>query len=280
MPRSAADVQGRCQQTQSPYAATRILVPDAHCSGRSGREKDMEPISADPPSPRIVRHVDSGQTCCDPEWEAAYKRFETPEEEISKFLRRLRAFGFERLPKDARVAELFCGRGGGLVALSRLGMSNIAGVDLSESLLEEYEGDAALHLADCRDLPFDDSSFDAAIVQGGLHHLPELPADLDAVLAEVSRILRPTGAFYVVEPWRTPFLRFAHLVTNQPLVRRFYRRGDALAAMTEREFDTYEQWLSQPQAVLQAFHCHFDLRQLTTAWGKLSLVGSPRSTQV
>jgi ubiquinone/menaquinone biosynthesis C-methylase UbiE len=225
--------------------------------------------------PQITRHIEAGETCCDPEWEAAYKRFETPEEEIEKFTRRLRAFGLHRQPKDIRIAELFCGRGGGLVALQRLGLTNIEGVDLSESLLQEYRGEATLHLADCRKLPFEDHSFDAAIVQGGLHHLPILLEDLDAVLSEVSRILKPTGAFYVVEPWRTPFLRFVHAVVEQPLVRRVYKKGDALAEMTEHERETYEQWLGQPVDILKVFARHFQVRQQTTAWGKLRFIGTP-----
>ena len=227
--------------------------------------------------PQIIRHVDDGETCCDPEWEAAYKRFETPEEEIEKFIRRLRRFGLHRQPKDIRVAELFCGRGGGLVAFQRLGLTNIEGVDLSETLLQEYRGTATLHLADCRRLPFDDHSFDAAIVQGGLHHLPTLPEDLDAVLSEVSRILKLAGTFYVVEPWLTPFLRFVHVVVKQPLVRRFYRKGDALAAMTEHELETYEQWLGQPAEVLNVFQRYFVLNQQKTAWGKLLLTATPRA---
>jgi len=225
--------------------------------------------------PQIIRHVEAGETCCDPEWEAAYKRFETPEQEIEKFTRRLRAFGLHQQPKDIRIAELFCGRGGGLVALQRLGLTNVEGVDLSESLLQAYRGGATLHLADCRKLPFEDHSFDAAIVQGGLHHLPTLPQDLESVLAEVSRILKPAGTFYVVEPWLTPFLRIVHAIVEQPLVRRYYRKGDALAAMTEHERVTYEQWLGQPAEVLDVFRRHFITAQQKTAWGKLLYVGCP-----
>ena len=84
-------------------------------------------------TPQIERHVDGGETCCDQQWEAAYERFETPEEEIEKFMRRLRGFGLDRQPSDMRIVELFCGRGGGLVALERLGLTNIEGVDLSET---------------------------------------------------------------------------------------------------------------------------------------------------
>jgi ubiquinone/menaquinone biosynthesis C-methylase UbiE len=226
--------------------------------------------------PQIIRHVETGETCCDPEWEQAYERFETPAEEIEKFVRRLRAFGLDQQPKDIRIVELFCGRGGGLVALQQLGLTNIEGVDLSETLLRKYRGVAKLHLADCRNLPFDDHSFDAAIVQGGLHHLPSLPNDLDSVLSEVNRILQPAGTFYVVEPWLTPFLRFVHAVVQQPLVRRIYRKGDALAEMIEHERETYEQWLGQPEQLLDVFKRCLAVGKQRTAWGKLVLTATPR----
>ena len=226
---------------------------------------------------QIIRHIDAGETCCNPAWEAAYRRFETPEEEIVKFLTRLRAFGLHQKEKSHRIIELFCGRGGGLHALQRLGFHNIEGVDLSETLLQECSADATLHLADCRSLPFEDQVFDAAIVQGGLHHLPLLPEDLDGVLVEVSRVLKPSGTFYAVEPWRTPFLRFVHFVVEQPLMRRVYAKGDALAEMTEHERDTYEQWLRQPDMVLDLIHRHFTTIQEKMTWGKIRYAGSPRA---
>src|SRR5437762_12555511 len=49
-------------------------------------------------------------------WEAAYLRFETPEEEIRKFIGRLNRLGARQWPSDAEIVELFCGRGNGLVA--------------------------------------------------------------------------------------------------------------------------------------------------------------------
>jgi ubiquinone/menaquinone biosynthesis C-methylase UbiE len=224
---------------------------------------------------QIVRHLDVGETCCDPEWEAAYKRFETADEEVEKFVRRLQAFGVHQLPNETRIIDLFCGRGGGLVALERLGLKNIEGLDLSETLLQQYEGPAKLHLADCRELPFDDDSFEAAIIQGGLHHLPTLPADLDSCLSEVSRILTPDGAFYVVEPWSTPFLRFVHAVVEQPLVQRLYPKGGALAEMIEHERETYENWLGQPGELLKVFDRHFTTVERKMTWGKLTYVGRP-----
>ena len=66
-------------------------------------------------SPDLLRLTD-GEVCCSQTWEAAYLRFETPEEERRKFLRRLRILGAPHWPRDAEVVELFCGRGNGLRA--------------------------------------------------------------------------------------------------------------------------------------------------------------------
>ena len=228
-------------------------------------------------TPKIVQHVAKGQICCDPDWEAAYKRFETREEEIAKFTRRLKRFGFESLPKDSLINEIFCGRGGGLVALERLGFTRVEGTDLSDTLLEEYRGPSTLHLADCTDMPFGDACYDIVIVQGGLHHLPTLPDDLDKCLGEVRRILKPSGAFYVVEPWSTPFLTFVHLVVEQPIMRKIYAKGEALAAMTDCERVTYEQWLGQPREIIEVFESHFDTQQNQASWGKLAYIGKPKA---
>src|SRR6266436_2551628 len=131
-------------------------------------------------------------------WEAAYLRFETPEEEIQKFIARLTRLGAPQWPRDAEIVELFCGRGNGLIALDRLGFTRIEGVDLSPRL----------------------------IVQGGLHHLPALPDDLDQTFSEMQRVLRTSGHVMFVEPWRTPFLTFVHFVSELRLVRRLSNKMD------------------------------------------------------
>src|SRR5882762_5655493 len=152
-------------------------------------------------------------------WEAAYLRFETPEQEIRKFIGRLARLGASQWPRDAEIVELFCGRGNGLIALQRLGFTDLEGVDLSPRLLAQFKGSAKCTVADCRQLPFADRSKDILIVQGGLHHLPTLPGDLDQTFEQMHRVLRKDGRVVLVEPWLTSFLRIAHLACDNSVAR-------------------------------------------------------------
>lgn len=209
-------------------------------------------------------------------WEAAYLRFETPEQEIKKFLGRLRKLGADRWPRDAEIVELFCGRGNGLAALQRMGFTHLEGVDLSPRLIAQYQGSAKCYVADCRQLPFADASRDRLLVQGGLHHLPKLPDDLAQTVEEMHRVLRKDGLLMLVEPWSTPFLTFTHLLSENAMARRLSNRLDALAIMIEYERRTYEQWLTQPTLVSTIAHMHFEPVQESFAWGKWMFVGRPR----
>jgi len=209
-------------------------------------------------------------------WEAAYVRFETPREEIAKFVARLQRLGQAKWARDAQIVELFCGRGNGLHALESLGFTNLEGVDLSAALVHRYNGRARMYVADCRTLPFADASRDILIVQGGLHHLPNLPDDLERTLIESRRVLRPGGAMVIVEPWLTPYLSFVHTVCQWRAARRLYYKVDALATMIEHERRTYEQWLGQPQTLLPIIRRYFTEEQGTIAWGKLAFVGRVR----
>jgi ubiquinone/menaquinone biosynthesis C-methylase UbiE len=185
--------------------------------------------------------------------------------------------GASAWPKDTRIVELFCGRGNGLHALERLGFRNLEGVDLSPRLLAEYQGRAKCHVADCRQLPFVAASKDAAIVQGGLHHLLNLPGDLDEAFGEIRRVLTSEGRALFVEPWPTPFLRFVHLIAENPVCRRMSHKLDALATMIEYERRTYEQWLSQPEKISSLARKHFEPLHESFDWGKWNFVGKPRS---
>jgi len=221
---------------------------------------NLEPSSAPSPDP----------------WEAAYLRFETPQQEIQKFIARLQKLGANEWPRDAEIVELFCGRGNGLNALQQLGFIRVEGVDLSPRLTAQYQGPAKCAVADCRQLPFFERSKDVLIVQGGLHHLHALPEDLERTFAEMQRVLRKDGRVLFVEPWLTPFLKFVHAVSDNPLARRLSNKMDALATMIEHEKRTYEQWLTQPDSIVKLARAHFVPIRESFAWGKWNFVGKPR----
>jgi len=181
--------------------------------------------------------------------------------------------GANNWSRDAQVVELFCGRGNGLHALNRLGFSRIEGVDISSSLLGQYEGPAKLYVKDCRHLPHDSGSRDMLIVQGGLHHLQSLPEDLEQVLVEVHRVLRRGGRFVVVEPWLTPFLRVVHAVCSNQMARRLLPKVDALATMIYHEGEIYDQWLNHGAFILASLKRLFVPERCSLAWGKLHFVG-------
>ena len=216
------------------------------------------------------------QSSCDNPWEEAYVQFQSPEQEIRKFVRRLRKLGANEWPQTAEIVELFCGRGNGLHALHRLGFSRVEGVDLSAALLAQYRGPAICHVADCRGLPFADASKDIAIVQGGLHHLQTLPEDLDRTLLEARRVLRNDGHLVAVEPWLTPFLSLVHRVSENTIARRLSKKIDAFARMEIHEHDTYVQWLAAPDQILSVFQRHFIADRQSIGWGKLMFVGRKR----
>jgi SAM-dependent methyltransferase len=228
-------------------------------------EKSTEHLHHDPPA--VVSP--------DP-WEAAYLRFETPEQEIQKFVARLQKLGADQWPRDTEIVELFCGRGNGLNALERLGFTRLEGVDLSPRLIAEYRGPAKCFVADCRQLPFADRSKDVLIVQGGLHHLPTLPDDLEKTFSEMQRVLRKDGRVVFVEPWLTPFLKVVHAVSENPLARRLSNKLDALATMIQFERHTYDQWLARPDLITHIARKHFTPVHESFAWGKWNFVGQPR----
>jgi SAM-dependent methyltransferase len=227
------------------------------------KSKQREPAKQDRPS-----H--------DP-WEQAYLRFESPKHEIRKFIGRLKFIGATKWPRDAKIVELFCGRGSGLRALYQLGFSNVEGIDLSPSLAAAYAGPGKILVGDCRCLPFENASKDILIVQGGLHHLPVLPDDLDRVLNEGARVLSKGGLLVAVEPWVTLFLSVSHALCRSRTIRKLSPKIDALATMIHYERKTYEQWLSQSGLILDSLRKTFPVERCHFRWGKIYFVGRKRT---
>jgi len=130
-------------------------------------------------------------------------------------------------------------------------------------------------VGDCRTLPDKNESKDILVVRGGLHHLHELPDDLERVLAASATRPAPGGtggrrAVTHTVPLFRPFrLRAA---AGAPTVAQ----GVAAATVIEHERETYEQWLAQPDLILREIRRSFDIATLRTRLGKLMLVGHPR----
>ncbi len=209
----------------------------------------------------------------DKSWESAYKIFETPSQEIVKFKIRLKRLGADNWSRKARIVELFCGRGNGLKALEELGFKFLEGVDLSLSLLREYSGIGSLYVGDCRDLRFQAGSKDFVIVQGGLHHLPSLPEDLEKVFLMIKRILLANGRFVFVEPWQTPFLSLVHGACSSVILTSLWPKLEALSNMIEGEKKTYFNWLANKALIISLLKKYFIQEIFKIGFGKIMYVG-------
>lgn len=104
-----------------------------------------------------------------------------------------------KLPSEARILEVGCGRGIALPVLDRLcAPRRLAGLDIDGELLieaadnlREHGTKAELHCGDVRRMPFADEAFDVIIDFGTLYHIARSPAALD----EITRVLAPGGTF-------------------------------------------------------------------------------------
>jgi len=96
----------------------------------------------------------------------------------------------------ARVLEVGCGTGVLTRALARVKeVGSVVGVDLAPALIERARGlsvdvpDLRFDVADARSLPFAEGSFDVAVFDSTLSHVPEP----QRALAEAFRVLRADG---------------------------------------------------------------------------------------
>jgi len=102
-------------------------------------------------------------------WEAAYLRFETPEEEIRKFTERLRRLGVSKWPRETTWWSCFAGAATDCTRWRSSDSGTSREWTCRRGCWRNTRGMPAAMSGDCRELPFADKSKDAAIVQGGLH---------------------------------------------------------------------------------------------------------------
>ena len=100
---------------------------------------------------------------------------------------------------EARILDYGCGYGRALRTLHDAGFANTVGLDSSTAMIERGRAQwPDLNLQSCpgRAIPFADHAFDAVLLLAVLTCLPR-DADLEALLHEVRRVLRPGGLLLV-----------------------------------------------------------------------------------
>ncbi len=115
----------------------------------------------------------------------------------------LAAYGLD--PTGKAVLEFGCNYGASGIVLARLG-AKVTGVDvdpdnirLAKANIAMNGADAAmtaLHVADTRTMPFEDGSFDLVIANSVLEYVA--PDQLDEVMAEIYRVMKPGGQMLVL----------------------------------------------------------------------------------
>ena len=146
------------------------------------------------------------------------------------------------------VLEIGCGPGrdGQMIAAADFAYT---GTDLSPGMVEVARA-AGLdaRVASATGLPFDDRTFDAAWSMSTLMHLDD--AELDAALAEITRVLVPGGLF-AVGMWGAAELTVGHLAEpdqDYGPPRYFHRRTDAMVHERLGEHGEVESWWTRPSS--------------------------------
>ncbi len=99
-----------------------------------------------------------------------------------------------------KVLDIGCGRGRLSRALGRRG-AVMTGIDPQAAILDlarEIAPDATFKQACGEALPFEDDTFDGAVILNSLHHVPE--SVLEEGLAEAMRVIKPGAIFLIMEP--------------------------------------------------------------------------------
>ncbi len=110
-----------------------------------------------------------------------------------------------------RALDAACGTGRHSRTLVDLG-HQVSGIDLTPEMLERARAnvpEASFRVADLRELPFADQSFELVVCGLAMSHLPEL----DGAIGEIARVLTPGGRlvvsilhpFQTLLGWNAPF---------------------------------------------------------------------------
>jgi ubiquinone/menaquinone biosynthesis C-methylase UbiE len=145
------------------------------------------------------------------------------------------------LPAGGACLEIGCGRGAGASIIQKVFSPRLlCAMDLDFLMIRRAfrylpPGESrkiSFCVADVLDLPYPDGVFDAVFGFGVLHHVP----DWQASLAEVSRVLKPRGTYFLEELYPSLYQNFItrHILLH-PTENRFGSK-DLKAAIARQGF--------------------------------------------
>ncbi|MFL6836786.1 MAG: class I SAM-dependent methyltransferase [Bradyrhizobium sp.] len=152
-------------------------------------------------------------------------------------VRRYRSLLAEEVPCDdnTSVLDLGCGTG----STSRVIVGRYCGVDINPNYIDTAQRrhpHAEFFQMDCSKLAFSDASFDLATSIATSHHLND--GELEAMTLEALRVVRPGGAFHIIDAI-LPINRraFAKELFFRMDRGRFPRQLDELVGVVSRRAD-------------------------------------------
>ena len=143
-----------------------------------------------------------------------------------------------------KILDIATGTADLAINLVKTGAEQIIGLDISRGMLEIGEKKVAdkgldstieMILGDSENLPFEDDAFDAVTVAFGVRNFE----NLEKGLAEIYRVLKPSGTFLVLEtsvPTKSPFKQGYWFYTKNilPLIGKLFSKDrSAYAYLSE-----------------------------------------------
>jgi len=162
---------------------------------------------------------------------------------------------WSKIPPDAKVLEIGCGSGHLVSAIAKkFEKFEVVSTDIENRMKLELPGNAKfLRVPAGEPLPLFDDAFDLVIMNQVYEHI--LPVHRDALLGEISRVLKKTGQFWIATPnkfaliephYHIPFLSTLPKRMADLLVR-FFKLGE--------EYDCYPPSPKASKSTLEAkFH--------------------------
>lgn len=153
---------------------------------------------------------------------------------------RKRVVSILKKKKPTNILDIATGTGDLAINLVQTGATQIIGLDISPGMLEvgkkkvenkKLTQTIEMIEGDSENLPFADNTFDAATVAFGVRNFETL----DKGLAEIHRVLKPSGTFVVLEtsvPIKTPYKQGYEFYTKHilPRIGKMFSKDDSAYA--------------------------------------------------